>query len=237
METSASPGPAAALCFDQHTGLLKRRAFADPNIFERELSEIFRTSWFFVGPENWLTRSGDFVTSRMGDEPVIVWRGADGTIRVFVNRCIAGHQPICSEPRGWALQLSCPCHRRLYNSGQIFGEPRHTLAGIPRVVAYKGLRFANHDPGAISLVDWLGDYAWYLDLILDRCPGGMEAYGNDALRWTIDANWKLPVDAYCGDIYRDMPWTPTSMQSSADLFSSSQNDGFQVFTENGAGPS
>jgi hypothetical protein len=235
MEIDASLGAAASLCFDRHTGLLQRRAFADSGIFERELSGVFRTSWLFIGPENWLTRGGDFVTSRMGEEPVIGWRGEDGTMRVFVNRCLAGHQPICSEPRGWALQLSCPCHHWLYNSrGQLLGELHHALAEIPRVATYKGLMFANHDPGAISLVDWLGDYAWYLDLILDRRPGGLEAYGDDALRWTIDANWKLPVDAYCGDIYRDMPLTSTSTQSSGDLVSSSQGEGFQVFTENGA---
>lgn len=235
METDAARGPAVPLYFDRQSGLLQRRAFADPAIFQRELLGIFRKSWLFVGPENWLARSGDFVTSRMGDEPVIVWRSEEGTLRVFVNRCLVGHQPVCSEPRGWALQLTCPCHHWSYNSrGQLSSEPGHALAEIPRVAAYKGLIFANHDPGAASLIDWLGDYAWYFDLILDRRPGGLEAYGHDAFRWTIDANWKLPVDAFCGDIYRDMTLPPASTQTSGEQLSSSPQAGFQVFTENGA---
>jgi 3-phenylpropionate/trans-cinnamate dioxygenase subunit alpha len=234
METDAARGAAVPLYFDRHTGLLQRRAFSDPAIFQRELSGIFRTSWLFVGPENWLARSGDFVTSRMGDEPVIVWR-SEGTLRVFVNRCLVGHQPVCSEPRGWALQLSCPCHHWSYNSrGQLLSEPRHALGEIARVSGYKGLIFANHDPGAAPLVDWLADYAWYFDLILDRRSGGVEAYGHDAFRWTIDANWKLPVDAFCGDLYRDMTLPPASMRASGELPASSQQEGFQVFTDNGA---
>jgi 3-phenylpropionate/trans-cinnamate dioxygenase alpha subunit len=235
METDPARGPAVPLCFDRSTGLLQRKAFADPTIFEMEMSGIFRRSWLFVGPGHWLARSGDFVTTRMGAEPVIVWRGEDGTLRVFVNRCVASHQQVCSEPRGWALQLACPCHHWLYNShGQLLGEPPHALGEIARVSQYKGLLFANRDPDAAPLADWLGHYAGYLDLILDRRPGGVEAYGHDAFRWTIDANWKLPVDAFCGDIYRDMPLSSTSLQTSRDSSSLPQQRGFQVFTGNGA---
>jgi len=236
MEPDA-PGDPAELprYFDRQTGLLQRRVFVDPAIFRQELSGIFRRSWLFVGPGNWLARSGDFVTSRMGDESVIVWRSEEGTLRVFVNRCLAGHQPVCSEPRGWALQLSCPCHHWLYNSrGQLLSEPSHALGEIPRVAGYKGLIFANHDPGAVPLVDWLGEYAWYFDLILDRRPGGLEAYGHDAFRWTVDANWKLPVDAFCGDISRDLTLPAASMRTPEELLPSAPQEGFQVFTDNGA---
>jgi hypothetical protein len=234
METDAACGPAVPLYFDRHTGLLQRRAFADPAIFQRELAGIFRRSWLFVGPANWLARPGDFVTSRMGDEPVIVWRSEEGTLRVFVNRCLAGQQPVCSEPRGWALQLACPCHHWLYNSrGQLLSEPGHALGEIARVAGYKGLIFANHDLSAAPLVDWLGEYAWYFDLILDRRPGGVEAYGHDAFRWTIDANWKLPVDAFCGDIYRDMAVAAASVRTPEEPHSAPK-EGFQVFTDNGA---
>ena len=234
MEADPERGPTVPLCFDRHTGLLQRKAFVDPAIFEMEMAGIFRRSWLFVGPGNWLARSGDFVTTRMGAEPVIVWRGEEGTLRVFVNRCVASPQPVCSEPRGWALQLACPCHHWSYNShGQLLGEPTHVLGEIARVSEYKGLFFANLDPDAAPLADWLGHFAGYLDLILDRRPGGVEAYGHDAFRWTIDANWKLPVDAFCGDLYRDMP-PHTSMLTTEESPSLSQQAGFQVFTDNGA---
>ncbi len=224
METEADLIPRY---FDRHTGLLQRHVFTDPAIFQRELSGVFRRTWLFVGPRNWLARSGDFVTSRMGDEPVIVWRSEDGTLRVFVNRCLGSQQPVSSESRGWALQLSCPCHHWSYDSrGRLLGEPSHALVEIARVAEYKGLIFANHDPGAAPLTDWLGDYAGYFDLILDRRPGGLEAYGDDAFRWTIDANWKLPAEAFCGDIYRDMTMPAGSLRT--------DDEGFQVFTDNGA---
>src|SRR5262249_40002202 len=77
------------------------------------------------------------------------------------------------------------------------------LARIPRVETYKGLVFACFDADAPALADYLGDFAFYLDMLLDRSSGGIEATGEATVRWAFDANWKLPVEAYLGDMYRE----------------------------------
>ncbi len=52
----------------------------------------------------------------------------------------------------------------------------------------------------MSLHEYLGDMAWCLDTILDRCPGGTEVLGG-AHRWTMDANWKTAAENFAGDAY------------------------------------
>jgi hypothetical protein len=220
--------------FDPDKGLLQRRVFIDPVLYRQELSGIFRHSWLFVGPENWLRLPGDFVTSRMGEDAVVVWRGDDGVLRAFVNLCLSGHQPVCSESRGRALHMSCPCHQWVHDSrGRRLDHPGRHLPEIPCVAGYKGLVFANHDAGAEPLLDWLGEFAWYLDLMVDRKSGGVEAYGGDAFRWTIEANWKVPVDAFCGDIYRNLT-ANAATETVIGALTLAQEDGFQVFAANGA---
>lgn len=73
----------------------------------------------------------------------------------------------------------------------------------PRIELYKGLIFASMDPSAMPLASQLGEFAWYLDMILDRRSGGIEAYSDCALSWRLDANWKLPAEAFSGDVYRE----------------------------------
>lgn len=64
---------------------------------------------------------------------------------------------------------------------------------------YKGLIFGNFDPDSPALEAFLGDMAWYLDIILDRREGGTELLGPQ--RWRIASNWKVVAENHCGDEY------------------------------------
>ncbi|HVN28098.1 MAG TPA: aromatic ring-hydroxylating dioxygenase subunit alpha, partial [Candidatus Binataceae bacterium] len=73
------------------------------------------------------------------------------------------------------------------------------LIPVAQVATYKGLIFGNFDREAPPLEDFLGDVAWYLDIILDRRAGGTELLGPQ--RWRIPANWKVVAENHCGDEY------------------------------------
>jgi hypothetical protein len=220
--------------FDADRGVLQSRVFADPVIYRQELASVFQRSWLFVGPGNWLSKAGDFVTSRMGSDEVLVWRGDDGALRVFINLCLAGFQSLCASPRGHADRLVCRCHGWHYDCRGRCDRTGRQLPIVARVDVHKGLVFANRDLNATPIVEWLGDFGWYLDLLLDRRAGGVEAYGEDAIRWTIDANWKVPAEAFCGDTYRELTAGAAAERGAGSVRRPSQEDGFQVFTGAGA---
>ncbi len=75
------------------------RVFSDPEIHQAEQERIFTRCWLYVGHESELPNPGDFVASFMGEEPVIVCRGADGQIRVFLMHGAAASVP--RSPISW----------------------------------------------------------------------------------------------------------------------------------------
>jgi nitrite reductase/ring-hydroxylating ferredoxin subunit len=222
--------------FDADRGVLQSKVFADPVIYKQEIDSIFRRSWLFLAPETWLCEPGNFVTTRMGESEVLVWRGDDFKLRVLENRCLAGHRPMSALPRGRADSLICSCHGWRYdNCGRLDSSPARRLFEVAKTDDYKGLVFANCDLAAETLDVWLGDFAWYLDLLLARGGGGVEVYGEEAVRWTVPANWKVPAQAFCGQAYPQISTEPGT-ENDADAFRSqlAPDYGFQVSTKIGA---
>src|SRR5262249_1790633 len=118
---------------------------------------------------------GDYITSFMGEDAVVVCRDTAGRLRVFLNKCRHRGNRICLVDRGSASAFTCSFHGWSYNlSGQLVGVPFYEeayhgeldreqwhLHEAPRVQAYAGLIFACWDPGAMSLESYLGDVGWY----------------------------------------------------------------------------
>ena len=67
------------------------------------------------------------------------------------------------------------------------------LVAVPRVESYKGLIFGCFAPDAPSLLDYLGEMAWYLDCLLDRREGGTEVIGG-VHKMRTRGNWKLAAE-------------------------------------------
>ncbi|MGY8996812.1 MAG: aromatic ring-hydroxylating oxygenase subunit alpha, partial [Alphaproteobacteria bacterium] len=68
-------------------GLVSRKIFFDPEVYQLELERIFARSWLFLGHESQIPEPGDYMTAYMGEDPVIIVRGDDGKIRGFLNSC------------------------------------------------------------------------------------------------------------------------------------------------------
>ncbi len=190
------------------------KVFFDRDVYEAEQTRIFGRHWLFVVPESQLPDPGDFMTTTMGQEPVLVVRDRTGRLRVFLNSCRHRGVRVCRLDRGNARTFTCPYHGWTYTSeGELRGVPQYReayheeldraewgLIEVPKVESYRGLVFANFDPDAKSLEEHLGGFRWYLDLIMDRSPKGMVALPG-VHRWRLGGNWKLAAEQFNGDNY------------------------------------
>src|SRR5262245_55206672 len=93
-----------------------RSVYADPEIFDLEMQRIFSRAWLLLGHESQLKNEGDYFTTRMGRDPVIVAR-TNGGVRVLINRCAHRGAMVCAEGHGNVKRFVCPYHGWSYDRG------------------------------------------------------------------------------------------------------------------------
>jgi phenylpropionate dioxygenase-like ring-hydroxylating dioxygenase large terminal subunit len=200
---------------DPDHGRIPMFIYADPEVYRLELERLFQRAWLFVAHESEVPKAGDFVVREMGEQSVIVGRGDDETIRVFLNSCRHRGMRLACEDFGSVENWRCPYHGFTYGSkgeflGTLIGAPYERVAypgGLDhdalhlieaRLGNYRGLLFATWDEDAPSLDDYLGNVRWYLDLLFGRAE--MEVVGVPQ-KWVVPAGWKMPSENFCSDAY------------------------------------
>ncbi|MEW4983671.1 MAG: Rieske 2Fe-2S domain-containing protein [Cycloclasticus sp.] len=198
---------------DNETMLQSRSIFWDPDIYQDELKQIFNRCWLFLGHDSQIPEAGDFLRTYMGEDDVIVVRGEDNEVRAFLNACSHRGNKVCQAEWGKTKAFTCSYHGWAFdNMGELAAVPleeevydnfdRSKLGLVPvaRVQNYKGMIFGTFAEEGPDLVEYLGDMTYYLDVILDASPEGMELIGTP-FRVEIPGNWKLPVENAIGDGY------------------------------------
>jgi 3-phenylpropionate/trans-cinnamate dioxygenase subunit alpha len=207
---------------DDGNGLVSRPIFIEPEIYEQELERIFARCWLYLCHETQIPRPGDFLTTYMGEDPVLVVRDNDGRVHAFLNVCRHRGNRLCRADAGNAASFTCAYHGWTYrNDGRLVGVPylkeayhgelerdRWGLMPVAQLDDYKGLYFATFDPQAPPLRDYLGAMTWYLDTFFDRREGGIELIGG-VHKWIMPCNWKFPAENFAGDGYH-VPWSHIS---------------------------
>jgi len=102
---------------------MPRAFYTDPRVLALEKDRLFLREWVCVGRGEELAHPGDYVTFQIGDEPVVVTHGDDGTIRAFSNVC-RHRGAVIASGRGNRKRLVCPYHHWSYDShGRLVGTP------------------------------------------------------------------------------------------------------------------
>jgi phenylpropionate dioxygenase-like ring-hydroxylating dioxygenase large terminal subunit len=211
---------------DSERGLLSRRIFIEPEIYERELQQIFARCWLFLCHDSQVAQPGDFFTTYMGEDPVLVVRDSAGQVNAFLNICRHRGNRLCRADSGNAASFTCAYHGWTYrNDGSLAGVPyikeayhneldrgRWGLQPVAQLDHYKGLWFATFDPKAPPLREYLGEMCWYLDNFVDRREGGIEIVATH--KWVMPCNWKFPAENFGGDSYH-VPWSHLSAVTTA----------------------
>ncbi|HWM18959.1 MAG TPA: Rieske 2Fe-2S domain-containing protein [Ilumatobacteraceae bacterium] len=184
-------------------GRVNGLAYTDPAVFEAELERIFTSGWVFVGHESEVPAAGDFVTRRLGLDPVIMVRDRGGDVHVMANRCSHRGVTLCQHASGNTGSFACIFHGWTYGlDGALRGVPqpggmcsdRETL-GLNRpgqVASYRGFVFANASGDAGSLDEHLGPGGIeLLDWACDLSPVGELQISAGWLGQRVSSNWKM----------------------------------------------
>jgi len=207
---------------DGERGLVSRRIFIEQDIYQQELEQIFARCWLFLCHESQIPKPGDFFSTYMGEDPVLVMRDTGGKVNAFLNICRHRGNRLCRADSGNASSFSCAYHGWTYgNDGHLMAVPNErdayygeldqsqwNLVPVAQLDIYKGLIFATFDPDAPSLLDYLGEMTWYLDVFFDRREGGVEVL-EGTQKWAVPCNWKIPADNFVSDSYH-IQWTHLS---------------------------
>src|ERR1700740_3837820 len=87
-------------------GRVHRRVYTDPDLFELEMERIFGRAWLFVGHGSQVPNPGDFITTDLGRQPVILVRHRDGSVQVLLNRSTHRGAKLLTESRGHPPRLT-----------------------------------------------------------------------------------------------------------------------------------
>ena len=189
--------------------------YTSPEVFEREIDNIFMKEWLCVGRVEEFENPGDYHAMRIAGEPLLVARDKEGQLNAFRNVCIHRGVEVASG-QGNVKSFRCPYHAWVYDlDGKLQGAP-HTKevegfdfanCTLPRVSldTWGGYIFVNFDPDCMSLADYLDvdgvrDFAGFLK--------PEETRTSDKYTFEVPCNWKFVpenlMDMYhVGVIHKD----------------------------------
>jgi phenylpropionate dioxygenase-like ring-hydroxylating dioxygenase large terminal subunit len=108
--------------------------YQDEAIYREEQQKIWRgDTWNYLCLEAELPEPKSFVTTFVGDMPVVVTRDAQGALHAWENRCAHRGALVCMQPRGSAERFSCIYHNWTYDH-----EGNLTNVAFRRGIAGKG---------------------------------------------------------------------------------------------------
>ena len=165
-----------------------RRIFTDEEIFELEMKHIFEGNWIYLAHESQVPNPGDYFTTYIGRQPVVITRDKDGELHCLINACAHRGAMICRRKTDNRMTLTCPFHGWTFrNDGTLLKVKDPDGAGYPddvrrrrlpqhdqggRFDSYRGFLFGSVNDDVLPLDEHLGDTTKVIDMLVDQSPTG-----------------------------------------------------------------
>ncbi|WJJ94645.1 aromatic ring-hydroxylating dioxygenase subunit alpha [Neopusillimonas aromaticivorans] len=185
--------------------------FISEEIFQLEMEHLFANTWVYVGHASQVPKPGDYYSTTVGTEPVIMVRDADNSIKVLYNRCPHKGVMLVHDTYGNAGRFfRCPYHAWSFKlNGDLLALPlkrgydqeffktteaSQGMAAVENVRNYRDFIFCRLNPEGQSFEDFFGESLSTLDNMVDRSPEGKLEVAGGVLRYMHNCNWKMLVD-------------------------------------------
>jgi len=181
---------------------LPAELYTAPSVLAFERDAIYAREWLCVGRVERIPNPGDWFTTTICDEPIIVARDKAGEVRAMSAVCQHRAMQVC-DGQGNSTTFKCPYHHWNYAlDGRLLGAPAMERTadfdkadyGLPplAVELWQGFVFVNLDVEAAPLGPTLAQYEPYVanyDLENAVCPGTFTLEG---MPW----NWKVMFENF-----------------------------------------
>jgi phenylpropionate dioxygenase-like ring-hydroxylating dioxygenase large terminal subunit len=187
---------------------LPQRYFVSPEIFAEEQKEIFSRQWVVVGHQSQIAKAGDYFTTEVAGESLIIVRDKHGAIHGFYNVCRHRGSRLIENRNGQSAGIQCPYHAWTYAlDGRLIGAPhmdevpgfdktQYSLHAV-NLALWEGFIFVNLADASARRRDYISLEKWFTPL-----TGKFSRWDLSALRsakridYDVRANWKLIFENY-----------------------------------------
>lgn len=207
---------------------LPNRFYTDPDTFEEERKAVFAATWAGLAFAKDVPEPGDAKPITYCGTPLILVRGHDGEVRVFLNACRHRGMILLEEARKIEGAIRCPYHSWCYDlKGKLRATPH---VGGPGQNAHPEMK-----PNQLGLIE-VRSQVWR-DVVFVNLDGSAAPFEEHAARlldrWSemekpihhggpdssfklhVKTNWKLAVENYC-EAYH-LPWVHPGLNSYSRL--------------------
>lgn len=189
-------------------GRVHRDVYTSPAIFDLEMDRIFGQAWVYVGHESQIPNPGDYWTTLIGRNSVVMVRDKNHAVRVLHNRCPHKGAKVVAEGCGnVGPLLRCPYHAWTFKlDGTMLGVPHRSwykdteldssasefaIRPVARVSSHRGFVFASLSAEGPDLETFLGGALSTIDNFVDRAPAGEVEVAGGVQRVWQESNWKI----------------------------------------------
>ena len=189
-----------------------RDVYLSQELFDLEMERLWRNTWIYVGHDSQVPNIGDFYSTEIARQPLIMLRDESGKVRVLMNRCAHKGARLVSAMHGQCENrlLRCPYHGWTYRlDGSIRTIPMKSgyegtaladspnsrgIVNLPQVENYRGFVFARLSESGPGFREYFGESLTSIDNMVERAPEGRLEVAGGVLRFMHDCNWKMFIE-------------------------------------------
>jgi Rieske 2Fe-2S family protein len=187
---------------------LPQRYFLSPEIFAEEQEKIFSKRWVLAGHQSRIAKAGDYLTTEVAGESLIIVRDKHGGIHGFYNVCRHRGSRLIETRNGQCAAIQCPYHAWTYAlDGRLIGAPHmDQVSGFDKtdyslhavnLALWEGFIFVNLADASTQRTGYISLDKWFAPL-----DGKFSRWNLSTLRsakrieYDVRANWKLVFENY-----------------------------------------